>query len=214
MPENEKEVAKIELAIDEIKDALKQASPDRRQRIFEAIALAALSSIPWIGGVFAAGWTYKMRENEIIHDDLVERWLQEHTDKLRLLREALEAVVDRLGNLGDEIDARIESPDYLGLLRKAFRQWDNADTEEKRQLVIKLITNAAGTRMVSDDVLRLFLDWIDRYHEVHFAHNRSNDLRTAKGSSDSLRYLFFTLRRTKNATRRFGGSGSFPPLDI
>jgi hypothetical protein len=37
------------------------------------------------------------------------------------------------------------------------------------QLVIKLITNAGSTRMVSDDILRLFLDWIDQYHEVHFA---------------------------------------------
>jgi hypothetical protein len=31
------------------------------------------------------------------------------------------------------------------------------------------VTNAAGTRLCSDDILRLFLDWIDQYHEAHFA---------------------------------------------
>lgn len=29
--------------------------------------------------------------------------------------------------------------------------------------------NAAGTRVCSDDVVRLFLDWLDLYHEAHFA---------------------------------------------
>ncbi|HUW99172.1 MAG TPA: hypothetical protein VMV40_10120 [Acidiferrobacter sp.] len=31
------------------------------------------------------------------------------------------------------------------------------------------MTNAAGTRVCSDDVLRLFLDWLELYHEAHFA---------------------------------------------
>lgn len=29
--------------------------------------------------------------------------------------------------------------------------------------------NAAGTRVCSDDVVRLFLDWLTLYHESHFA---------------------------------------------
>jgi hypothetical protein len=57
----------------------------------------------------------------------------------------------------------------LTLVRKTFREWDTADTEEKRRLLVQLITNAAGTRIVSDDIVRLFLDWIDAYHEAHFA---------------------------------------------
>jgi hypothetical protein len=36
-------------------------------------------------------------------------------------------------------------------------------------LLVQLITNAAGTRICSDDILRLFLDWVDTYHEAHFA---------------------------------------------
>jgi hypothetical protein len=68
------------------------------------------------------------------------------------------------------IDDRIESPEYLGLVRKAFREWDQADTQEKRELIVQLITHAAAsTRICSDDILRLFLDWIEQYHEAHFA---------------------------------------------
>jgi hypothetical protein len=40
--------------VESIKAEIEIATPSRRQRIFEAIALAALGSIPWIGGVIAA----------------------------------------------------------------------------------------------------------------------------------------------------------------
>jgi hypothetical protein len=32
-----------------------------------------------------------------------------------------------------------------------------------------VLSNSAGTRICSDDVIRLFLDWLDLYHEAHFA---------------------------------------------
>jgi hypothetical protein len=54
-------------------------------------------------------------------------------------------------------------------VRKAFRIWDESDTSEKRRLLSNVITNAAGTKACSDDVIRLFLDWIKLYNEVHFA---------------------------------------------
>jgi hypothetical protein len=33
----------------------------------------------------------------------------------------------------------------------------------------KLITNAGGLSMAEDDLVRMFLAWIDAYHEFHFA---------------------------------------------
>jgi hypothetical protein len=110
-----------------------------------------------------------MREGDVGRDRLIEQWLQEHQNKLLLLRQTLEDIVTRLEGLGDEIDERIQSEGYLALLRKTFRQWDEADTSEKRRLLVQLITNAGGTRICSDDILRLFLDWVDAYHEAHFA---------------------------------------------
>jgi len=53
--------------------------------------------------------------------------------------------------------------------RKTFRQAHDSDTDEKRRLLVQLITNAAGTRVAADDIVRLFLDWLDTYHEAHLA---------------------------------------------
>jgi len=74
-----------------------------------------------------------------------------------------------MSNLGPSIEERVDSPEYLTLVRQAFRAWDRAATEDKRRYVANLLSNAAGTRICSDDVVRLFITWIDLYHETHFA---------------------------------------------
>lgn len=94
-------------------------------------------------------------------------------------------MLTRIENLGEEVFDRLESTEYLGLIRKTFRQWDQADTQEKRKLLVQLITNAAGLRVCSDDILRLFLDWIDTYHEAHFAVIRRNISAPVADSTDS-----------------------------
>lgn len=159
--------------IESIKAEIEQATPSRRKRIFEAIAVAALGSIPWVGGVIAAASVaadkYKSGEDSAQKDSLFREWLQQHQEKLQQLRATLGQMVLRLEGFGEEVEKRITSEEYLKLVRKTFRQWDEADTEQKRQLLVQLITNAAGTRIVSDDIVRLFLNWIDTYHESHFA---------------------------------------------
>jgi len=95
--------------------------------------------------------------------------LQQHQEKLQKLRATLEEIITRVEGFGGEVEKRISSEEYLTLVRKTFRQWDTADTEEKRRLLVQLITNAAGTRVAEDDIVRLFLDWLDTYHEAHFA---------------------------------------------
>jgi len=169
MSEDHDEIVKTDGVIDSIRAELDKVSPGRRQRIMEAIALAALGSVPWVGGVLAAAATFKFDESNVHGDKLRDQWLQEHHQKLQKLRAVLEEMVARFEGLGEEIDDRIESEDYLALVRKSFRQWDQADTDQKRKLLVQLITNAAGTRICSDDILRLFLDWVDSYHEAHFA---------------------------------------------
>src|SRR5262249_46984846 len=63
---------------------------------------------------------------------------------------------------------RIESPEYLALVRRVFRAWDEAETEEKRQMLKKLITNAGAKSLCADDLIRLFAHWVEQYHETHF----------------------------------------------
>lgn len=163
------EVTKSDAIIETIRAELASAEPSRKQRILEAIALAALGSIPWVGGFLAAAASFKFDEADVRQDTLRNQWLDEHHKKLNLLRATLSDVFGRIQSLGEEINDRVESQEYLGLIRKAFREWDQADTDEKRRLIVQLITNAAGTRLCSDDILRLFLDWIETYHEAHFA---------------------------------------------
>jgi len=81
----------------------------------------------------------------------------------------LKHVIDRVEQLGPSAEERLESDAYLGVVKKGFRVWDSADTREKREYVRRLIANAAGTQLCSDDVVRLFIEWISYYHEVHFA---------------------------------------------
>ncbi|HSS96172.1 MAG TPA: hypothetical protein VLK33_04050 [Terriglobales bacterium] len=173
MDEANDKIVPRDYVIDSIKAEIESATPSRRRRIFDAIALAALGSIPWLGGVISAAATaaasYKDGESQVERQELLHEWLQEHQGKLQQLRATLEQMAVRLEGLGKEIEERVTSEQYLTLVRKTFREWDEADTEEKRRLLVQLITNAAGTRIVSDDIVRLFLDWIDGYHEAHFA---------------------------------------------
>lgn len=135
----------------------------------EKFALAALGSIPWVGGFIAAAASMKVEERSQQKDSLQTKWLEEHAKKMADLQASLETVFSRFDSLGEQIDERIQSEEYLGLVRESFRTWDTAETEEKRGYVRNLISNAAGTRVCSDDVVRLFLDWLNLYHEAHFA---------------------------------------------
>lgn len=148
---------------------IEKTSTSKRRRAFEKFALAALGSIPWVGGFIAAAISLKTEEPDLRREFLQAQWLEEHTKKMQKLRESLEDIVQRFENLGEKIDERIQTEEYLDIVRKAFRAWDDSDTDEKRRYVGNLVGNAAGTQLCSDDVVRLFVDWLETYHEAHFA---------------------------------------------
>lgn len=155
--------------VERLRSELAKAEPSRRSRIIEKFVLAALGSIPWIGGFLSAAAEFRAEEGDVHKDSLQTQWLEEHHGKLVELKKTLEEINQRFESLGSSIDARIQSEEYLALVRKAFRAWDEADTHEKRTFAANIVTNSAGSRVCSDDVIRLFLDWLVLYHEVHFA---------------------------------------------
>ena len=155
--------------VENLRAEIDKADSSRKGRILEKFFLAALSSIPWVGGVLSAAETFRTEEGTTRLNNLQTQWLEEHQRKILLLGQTLQEIADRLSGLGNEIDERVQSEEYLALVRKAFRIWDEADTEEKRRLVANVLTNSASTRASGDDVIRLFLDWIKAYNEVHFA---------------------------------------------
>jgi hypothetical protein len=133
------------------------------------VAMAAMGSLPWVGSVVSATATLWAENEQGKTNHLLYLWVQEHEDKLRALIGTLQSIFARLESFGDEIQARINSPEYLNLVGGTFRIWDEAETGEKRDMLRKLITNAGGVKIVQDDIVRLFLDFLEKFHELHFA---------------------------------------------
>lgn len=156
-------------SVTEIRGELEKLNPDLKKRALEKFALAALGSIPWVGGFISAAVNLKTEEGSLKTDSLQTKWLEEHEKKMHRLNETLKEIGDRFDAIGPEIEERIRNEEYLDVVRKAFRAWDEADTDEKRKYVANLISNAAGTTLCSDDVVRQFIDWLELYHESHFA---------------------------------------------
>jgi len=140
-----------------------------RRAKYGRFALAALGSIPWVGGLLGAIANLHSEAEQGQINDLQRQWIEEHRERLNELGRALSEIVNRLEQLGPTVDERVQSEDYLNLVRHGFRTWDQAATAEKRKLVQQLLSNAGGTNVTSDDVVRLFVEWIDHYHEAHFA---------------------------------------------
>jgi hypothetical protein len=135
---------------------------------YARFVVAVLGSIPWLGGLLAASAALHAEVEQGKINELVQQWLRSYGDRVKQLEAAIGDITDRLDQLGPEARARAESDGYLALVGKAFGVWDKADTNEKRRLLVALLTNAAGSAVAPDDLIRLFIEWIDRYHELHF----------------------------------------------
>ena len=63
----------------------------------------------------------------------------------------------------------MSSPEYLALIKKAFREWSAGESTVKRTLIRNVLSNAAApTQICGDDVIAIFIDWIDEFTEKHF----------------------------------------------
>ena len=155
-----------QLSEQDLAGELSQTILTPRQRALRKFGYAALGAIPWVGG-FLVAWVELRSKGEKIND-LQSQWLEQHSRKMDRLQVTLSTVAARLESFGDEINERLEDPNFLSLVEKGFRTWDSAATDEKRDYVRRLLTNAAATSLCSDDLVRLFLDWIERYDDTHF----------------------------------------------
>lgn len=101
---------------DSISAALQALEPTKRQRVVRKVILAALGSIPWVGGILTAIQSYQDESGQVRTNQMQREWLEEHRRKMQLLSADLAEVVNRLQDLGDESDTRIESEEYLSLV--------------------------------------------------------------------------------------------------
>lgn len=132
-------------------------------------ALAVISGVvPVIGGAIggiSGIWSEKEQEKV---NQLFATWLKLQQDELTEIGRTIFEIMNILDKNDDKVKGRIESPEYLRLMKKCFRNWSAAESEEKRKLIRNLLSNAAMTNLCSDDVISMFIDWIEKYSEAHF----------------------------------------------
>jgi len=132
-------------------------------------ALACLGGLPGFGGAIAGIGGAWSEQEQSEYNRIFTAWLKLQEDEIREIGMTIFEVMSRLDRNDEEVRKRIESPEYLRLVKKCFRDWSAAESEEKRVLIRNLLSNAAATKICSDDVVRMFVQWIDMYSEPHFA---------------------------------------------
>lgn len=124
--------------------------------------------VPYVGGLIsAAAGAWSENEQEKVNK-FFEYWISMLKDEVKEKEETMLEIMARLNLQDEKIAARIESKEYQSLIKKTFREWSGAENEEKRKYIRNILSNAAATDVSSDDVVRLFIDWINLYSEMHF----------------------------------------------
>ena len=154
--------------IEDIKEEMTQALTKGYGPKIARFALALLGGIPYVGGAFGGAAGAWSEAEQSYYNRVAASWLQLQQDEIREIGITIAEVLSRLDLNDTETQKRIESPEYLSLIKKCFRDWSAAESEEKRVYVRNLLTTAATSRICTDDVVRMFIQWIDTYSELHF----------------------------------------------
>ena len=107
---------------------------ESKKGTYARFAMAALGSIPWVGGFIAGTAAYTAEREQGRINENIQTWMNEHHQKIEELYKTLSSIAERIEGLGDEAKARIEEDDYLDLVKKGFRIWDKSETQDKREL--------------------------------------------------------------------------------
>lgn len=131
-------------------------------------ALQLAGATPYIGSIFslmASAWSEREQERA---NKFFEQWIKMLSDELKEKEITIIEILARLDLQDEKIKERIESKEYQSIIRKTFREWAGAESETKRIYIRNILANAAASSITSDDVIRLFIDWIATYSELHF----------------------------------------------
>lgn len=124
--------------------------------------------VPFAGGFFsAAAGAWSDKEQERVNK-FFEHWIKMLEDEIREKERTILEIMARIDIHDEQIAKRLESKEYQSLLKKTFREWSGAESEDKRTYIRNILANAAASSMTSDEVVRLFIDWLKTYSELHF----------------------------------------------
>jgi hypothetical protein len=137
-------------------------------KISRAALQVVSGAIPFAGGALSAiAGAWSEAEQERVNR-FFEAWIRMLQDEFKEKAQTILDIMARL-NLQDEaIAARVESKEFQSLLNKAFREWAGVESEQKRVYIRNVLSNAAASTLTGDDVVRMFIDWISQYSEMHF----------------------------------------------
>jgi hypothetical protein len=146
----------------------KPPDSSRTARISRAVLQIASGVIPFAGGTLsAAAGAWSEAEQERVNR-FFEAWIRMLQDELKEKAQTILEIMARLDLQDDAIASRVESKEFQSLLNKTFRDWAGVESEQKRVYIRNVLSNAAASKLTSDDVVRMFIDWIGEYSEMHF----------------------------------------------
>lgn len=149
----------------ELEDSIKNGYGPKVARF----ALSFISGlVPFGGGAIgglASAWSEKESDD---FKKVLAAWLKLQEEEIIEIGRTLYEILIRLDLNDANINERIQSPEYLGLVKKSFKDWSATESEDKRVLIRNLLVNSATSTLTTDDVVRLFIEWIEKYSETHF----------------------------------------------
>lgn len=126
-------------------------------------------AIPFAGGLLSAIASIWGEKEQKQAYDFLKGWLKMLEDELHEKERVITEIVMRVDLHDEEISRRVSSDEYQSLLRKAFRNWSGAESHKKQEYIRNVLSNAASAKIVSDDVVSLFIEWLQKYSEFHFS---------------------------------------------
>lgn len=142
--------------------------PGKVAKISRGALQVASGAVPFAGGILSAiagAWSENEQERA---NRFFDHWVRMLQDELKEKEETILEVMARLDLQDEAIAERVESKEFQSLVKKTFREWSGAESEEKRVYIRNILSNAAASQLSSDDVVRMYIDWINHYSEMHF----------------------------------------------
>ncbi|MFT5266223.1 MAG: hypothetical protein ACI8YQ_004987 [Polaribacter sp.] len=153
---------------DSSKDEKKLPESGKVGKISRGTLQAIGGAVPFAGGIFSAiSGAWSEGEQDKVNR-FFEDWVRMLQDELKEKEETIIEIMARLDLQDEAISARISSIEYQSLVKKTFREWSGAESEDKRVYIRNILSNAAASQISSDDVIRMYIDWINLYSELHF----------------------------------------------
>ncbi len=144
-------------------------SGSNKNALIRGALQAVGGAVPFAGGLLsAAAGAWSEKEQKKVNEFL-QAWMKMLEEEMREKQETILGITARLDVHDEEIAKRIKSEEYQSLVKKAFRNWAGVESVTKRELIRNILANAGASQTCSDDVVRLFLDWLQMYSEFHFA---------------------------------------------